>query len=249
MSELTKRTNEDGVGSMLQKTILGLMEGVAGLAASDRKERILAAGRIVQSLVSGKLLSQLQNEWDRLRNEGRIKDDYGQTSQCMDCLQEMLAFLDGECPDEKRFDVLKRIFLGAATETASDRASVLPQQYMRLCRSLNSGEVRVLLATYAIAKRGGTEVCRMSSLSKWVEIIATESGLRYAELVLTHERGLIERHLLADRLYRDGSGINPSPDFRLTGLGLDLCRFIETYDPPNATPAPAGGSADADTGT
>lgn len=137
---------------MLRETAEGLIQGLFGVAASDRKDLILSIGYIFQRARSGTFLNALLKEWERFRERGRIKDDYVNTDQHQECLQEMLDFLDRDSPDSLRFRMLKAIFLGAATETQSTRDSVLPQQYMSICRSLSSGEALVLQATYAIVE-------------------------------------------------------------------------------------------------
>jgi len=60
--------------------------------------------------------------------------------------------LEKVIPDELRFSIIKRVFLVAATESVSDRNSLLPQQYMKICKKLESGEIMVLNATYFVAK-------------------------------------------------------------------------------------------------
>ena len=90
----------------------------------------------------------------RYRLAGKIKDEYQFSEQAQACLEEILDFLDNDSPDEIRFTVLKKVFMVAATETISDRDSLLPQQYMRLCRGLPSGEILILSTAYKMCKEG-----------------------------------------------------------------------------------------------
>lgn len=113
---------------VIKDTLTCLAEGLTGIAASDRKDLAFSVGHIFQSLRKGQFLSRLLDEWNSYRAKGRIKDDYVRTEQHQACLQELLLFLDNDCPDEIRFQTLKKIFLVAATEAASDRTSLLPYQ-------------------------------------------------------------------------------------------------------------------------
>lgn len=229
MGEIVPRNDAtDTTSRLFRETAKSLVEGITGVAVSGRADLILSLSHIFQRARSGIFLSVLLKEWDKYREKGRVKDDYVQTEQHQQCLQEMLDFLDRDSPDAPRFSMLKAIFLGAATESMSSRDSVLPQQYMSLCRTLSSGEVLVLNSTFALTERGGTTVD--SQASTWLEVIAKESGLDSNELVEIHERKLIEKNLLTNRTFSDRSGIRGGPNLRLTPLAVAICRFIKEFD-------------------
>jgi len=130
------------VPDVLDRTITRLLEGLAGIVSSKRDELALSIGHIIlQRLTAGRFLEAFSKEWKDYREKGRIEDDYESTEQCRSCLQELLDFLDKDLPDEQRLNVLKQIFLVAATEEASTRDGHLPLQYMQIARKLTAGEV------------------------------------------------------------------------------------------------------------
>jgi hypothetical protein len=225
----TKSTSADNTSKLLTETLKSLTEGITGVAASDRRDLILSLGHLFQRMRSGRFLKTLTDEWDNYREKGRIKDDYIQTEQHLACLQEMLDFLDKDSPDELRFSVLKKIFLVAATETKSARDSVLPQQYMQLCRTLSAGEILVLSVSYDITQRD-VPAQKDSSARNWLTKIAEKSGLKFPELVEIHERNLIEKSLLSGREHSDRSGVRLGDHYRLTTLGYEICKFIESFE-------------------
>jgi len=196
----------------------------------------LKAGRqdILQRIRSGNFLQTFKYEWDQFRKKGKIQDDYMQSEQHQECLQEMFDFLDKDSPDENRFSFLKKIFLTAATESVTDRNSLLPQQYMKICRTLSSGEVLVLQAAFSIAKTGEWDANDMN-VQNWLKKIAERSALRYPELIEIHERNLMDKRLITPRLYSDNSGITMGKYFRLSELGYEICKFIESYEEDIAT--------------
>jgi len=214
-------------GDVIKDTLSQLAEGLTGIAASDRKELVFSVGHILQSLRKGLFLSRFLEEWNAYRDKGRVKDDYLGTEQHQACLQELLEFLDHDSPDEIRFETLKKIFLVAATETASDRTSLLPYQFLRLSRGMSSGEIIVLNATYQIAKEGFQEV---SAAAQWLEIIASRSGLKHPALVEIHEEKLIQKYMILGRRHTDRSGVIVKPHFRLTSLAFELCEYIANYE-------------------
>jgi len=219
----------EDTSSVLAKTLTGLIEGITGVAASEKKEICLSVGHLLQGLRKGKFLSQFLTEWNQYRAKGRIKEDYPNTEQHYTCIQEILDFLDSDPPEKIRFDILKKIFLVAATEKVTDRNSLLPQQYMKVCRTLSSGEIIVLSTAYKLSQVSKLEYGKYNSADEWLKKIAEESGLIHPELVEIHEEELIKKHLLSTRLCSDKSGIYVNPRFRLTSLGLDICNYIENY--------------------
>lgn len=220
---------QEDTSSVLAKTLTGLIEGITGVAASEKKELYLSVGHLLQAVRKGKFLSQLLKEWNQYRDKGRIKEDYQNTEQHYTCIQEILDFLDSDPPEEIRFDILKKIFLVAATERVTDRNSLLPQQYMKVCRMLSSGEIIVLSTAYKLSQVSKLEYEKYNSAAMWLKKIAEDSGLIHPELVEIHEEELMKKHLLSLRVHPDRSGIRVNPHFRLTGLGFDICNYIENY--------------------
>jgi hypothetical protein len=212
---------------ILKKSFMALVEGLSGMAVSEKKDFGLSVGHLLQGLLKGKFLNQMIREWDEYRDKGKIKDDYQSTEQHFECLQEMLAFLDNDNPDQIRFNVMKQIFLKAACEDKTDRDSIIPQQFMKVCRKLSSGEIIVLSTTYRIAL---TKYPNVNGAIGWIELIARESCLEHPALVEVHEETLMAKRFLTQRTLADGSGVYLDPHFRLTSLGFGVCQFIEDFD-------------------
>lgn len=222
--------NEPDTGQIIERTIQSLAEGISGMADSERGSLVRSAGRILRGMVGMKLLSALDEEWNHYREAGRIADDFVGTPQHRECLQEIFDFLDGDCPDEFRFEFIKRLFLAAATEKQSSRESVLPQQFMRIVKGLSSGELLVLATTFRLYKERGSKgmvAADAESAAVWLERVAENSGLGTVELVELHERVLIEKLLVTARRRGDLSGIFPA-NYRLSKLAIQLCEFVES---------------------
>jgi len=228
--ELGPAKFEMQTSDVLRQTLSHLASGITGIASSSRQELILSVGQIVQKMIAGQCLSALLAEWDKYKKQGRIKDDYQFTEQHKACLQEMLDFLDKDIPDEIRFRMMKQVFLVGATEVVSDRDSHLPLQFIKIARSLSSGEVLVLQATYHFAKDQGLwGEAGQGHAPAWLQTIAEQSGLKYPELVESHEDNLVEKHLLTKRVHADRSGVSVQPYFRLTSLGYNFCEYVDNY--------------------
>ncbi len=215
--------------NLLHLTLMNLAEGLTGIAASSKKDYALSIGHILQRYRSGNFLRILMQEWNKYKEKGWIKEDYEQTEQHQTCLQEMLDFLDNDLPDKTRFEFMKKIFLVASTEETLDRESILPQQYMRICRGLKSGEILVLAGAYQMVKQESWDSNDMLA-ENWLENIAGISGLEHNDLVSVYEKKLIDNGLITPRTHSDRSGVIPGKYYRLTPLGYELCRFVEAYD-------------------
>jgi len=221
---------DDETENVIADTLTALVEGLTGVATSSKEERILSVSHIFQRMRGGQFLSSFSKEWKRYRKKGKVKDDYQYTEQHKVCLQELLEFLDKDSPDETRFKVLQRIFLVAASEQLSDRNSFLPQQFMKIARTLSDGEVMLLSAVWKIAKEKGGDYEDHYGASKWIQEVTAASGLQYIELVETFEQGLMDKKLLTQRRLGDRSGVSVKPNYRLSSLGYELCKYIEAYE-------------------
>lgn len=233
MNDLTPQPEgPDETSSFLAQTLQNLGEALTGIAASEKKDLFLSLGYILQRTRNGKFLRTLREEWDKYRAKGRIDEDYIKSEQHEECLQELLDFLDNDSPDRVRFSAMKQIFLNAASERFATRDDILPQQLMRLARKLASGDVILLSSIYEISKQDvDCETLVGGSASEWIRHAAENSPLKYKELIEIHESTLMNFQLISARVYGDRSGIErTNKHFRLTPLGLELCRFMLEHD-------------------
>ncbi len=217
---------------LISSTVQGLVEGVSGLLASSKQERVLSVGQILQHLVAGNLLVGLKKDWDTLRERGKIKPDYEETAQHLTCLHEILEFLEKDIPDDVRFSALKKILFTAASEEKSKRDDALPHQYIRLCKGLSCGAVLVMLTEYSQVIKHPPEGSfpRSINVQGWRGVIGNLSGLEYTEMVGLFEKELIDKNILT-RWGNVGSTLTTLTQHgRLTNLGWGLCEFINHAD-------------------
>lgn len=214
---MTERQSESvddaltGTSNVLASTYQSLTEGLTGILSSERKDWTLSIGHLFQRIRGREFLEEFNRQWNEYRDKGRVKTDYEGTEQHKACLQELLEFLDRDSPEAVRFSAMQSILLNAATETLSDRESMVPHQYMQICRGLSSGELLVLRAVWN--HNAGREI----QPSDNTHDLAAASGLAFTELVDLHRRALLGKRLVAI----SGHGWT-----YLTGLGKGLCNFI-----------------------
>ena len=230
MKEENEIVPKKGTGEVLKNARDSLAAGLTGIMSSDKKDLSLSAGHVFQAFIKGRGVEQVANEWGSLVEKGKIKENYETTSQHRDCLLELLNFLDDDCPDELRFQTLKKIFLVAATETLSDCESFLPYEYMKLCRSMSSGEIITMLAAYSILnEKKGIPPDNHNFDRNWVASIMNKARLEHRELVGIYKSKLFEKGILLQHS-QFGDTLFAGKNNGLTSLGVALCKYIESYE-------------------
>lgn len=216
----TKISIPENSSDIIRETYESLIKTMTGVATAEKKDLILSVSRVLQNIRATNLLGLLKNEWEYWKEKGKIKEDYHQTEQHLNCLHELLEFLENDIPDELRFNTLKKILLVAASESLSDRNDILPQQFLAISKRLSSGEMMVLFAAYKLAKE-----CDFNypSSNVWKKDISANSPLKFTALVELHEKNLIELKLI-------GAPSFFTKQCRLSDLGIEFCRYIEAYE-------------------
>lgn len=215
---------------VLQKSLAVIAEGISDIWASKKEQWVLSAAHLVQQLNrKGQFLEQLSDEWTLCFNKGLFKEDYQDAEQHQECLFEVLDSLDKDVPDKTRFILLKKIILVAASEKILDRNSFLPQEYLRVCRKLCSGEIMVMYAAHKLAGKKASSTETMIPDREWERSILGVSGLVHPELVSIHADGLEAKRLLLPLhgTRRDKRRIEPH--YGLTRLAWGICEFIKEY--------------------
>jgi len=138
------------------------------------------------------------------------------------CFTELLKFLEQDIPDPQRLELLKKIYIVAATEEKSTKESPLPVQYMQMARSLSAGELLVLFSAYRIK-----DIAFADSQGTFTVLLTNESQLIYGSLVFQYFERLFEKGLL--KKIQPGFGNQPINKL-IDPFGLAFCEYIEYYD-------------------
>ena len=85
--QITENHTLDRTSDVLARTYSSLVEGLTGIASSDREALYLSLGKILQRVRGGEFLMQLRREWEEYREKGKIKDEYISSDQHQECLQ------------------------------------------------------------------------------------------------------------------------------------------------------------------
>lgn len=207
---------------LVGKRIDALATGAIG---SDPRTLAMSGGRLIQALRSGKFVQQLHQELKELIEKGEVKKDYFESDQGMTCLQEILTALEEKNVDEQKFKALKALFITAAKEGISTRDDQAPILFMAIATQLSSNEIIVLAAIYSANQRTGKST-GPNNYTEWLQKVSAETPMRLRGAVAHAEESLLKQKLISERQYQDKSGV-VTDNFRLTDLGLALCRFLQ----------------------
>jgi hypothetical protein len=195
------------------------------------KDTLFTGIRLIRSAVAGHFAQQLREEWAKLIEKGKIKEDYGQTSQAQAILADIFESLNDANFDEEQLDLLRRLFLAAASETETDRNNLLVREYVAVGRTLSAGEIRVLSAYYHYIPEWRKDVAGIPvhnySMHDLVNMLLARTGLKHRALIERLDNSLSEKGLV-----RTSSTMQKVDQHlhRLTDYGFAVCQFLESYE-------------------
>ena len=116
LSIVTKPRDYSDIVQLLDPDVLGkssfsyIAELITGYLAVGNAGMFVASGRLVQAVLKGKLFQQWGNEFKKLRDAGKIPDDFGEKRYGPKTWEELMRIIDEETPDADRLDALKAMF-------------------------------------------------------------------------------------------------------------------------------------------
>lgn len=231
---LVKLDSLSDVKDFLSKPTIAVAEVLTGILAKSGvlpESYIFSTGKIVQSAIKGRLLSQFGKELNKYREEGKIKEDYFATHKNQATLLEFLKFIDSDIPDEEIFSALKSIFFCSISEGADSKKEEVAYQLLLLCKQLNSNDILILKVCYKIYKGEDLEGVNTgnNSFGDWVNVVSGKIGYGLPDLISAEDDKLVNLGLLSGRSYSDKSAIRVGKEFRLTPLSIKLCEFITQW--------------------
>ncbi len=239
-NEILKLTDEESAMAFLKQSSISTTEFFTGILSSGQKDLKLSAGKILQSVFKGTLLTQLGRETKKYIKDGRIKEDYLATHKNRATLCELLKFLDEEIPDDELFRAIKSIFFTSISSGASPQDEILAYEFLCTAKKMSGTEILILRANYEIVhgkispelnNRNLKE--NPSSRSTWKRLVACQMGYKSMfSIVDKYEQnlellGLISPRYEMDRLQGD---FEPTQNHRLTDFGIKFCEFITNFD-------------------
>ncbi len=203
--------------------VLQVLEATTGLVELDNRQKLGTLGRIAQSIVHQNFWKQFEKEWNELRTQGRISDDYVESKSCETTFSRMAVSVDTVKVDTESLELIKNIFVNAAMRNSRDG---IVNHYIDIAKDLSTGEVQILQACYRnlidkeyVPKNG------LHSFESWCQDLAVSSGLAYSALVEKYADSLIEKKLLKKREHSDLSGFAEGTTCGLTELAVGTMEF------------------------
>jgi hypothetical protein len=214
------------LAKFLDRPHIEIAEVITGALAMGKSEAVLMAGRIVQGALKGNLMKQLGREINKMRESGKIKEDYAENKYGFQSLAELLTFIDSEAPDEDRFIGAKALFFALnAIDVKEHGEELLRYQLFKLTLRLRGSQLILLKVIYDLYRKNESLT---SSARGWLAEMSQMVGHSIPDLIEMDETILVEEKLITPRQHPDRSGVD-SRDARLTTLGIKLSDLLEKY--------------------
>jgi|CZKY01.1.fsa_nt_gi hypothetical protein len=224
----------DELAKFMDQPLTAIAETITGALAAGPKGWTMMAGHIVQAILKGKLYQQVSREIKKLRDEGKIPDDFADEKKNKYGFKswvDLLKAIDADPPDADLLEALMAMFYGANKVNATDAQKMLSYRLFHIAKRLTSGELLLLKTLYDAYKRKDFQQ-QWVSLSVWTSKIAKLQGHDLTALVLKDEHALVEEELISGYANAGTTDFNQSVlenNARLSDLGIAFCQDIETY--------------------
>jgi len=209
----------------LEQPLTYIAETVTGALAVGKTGTMVAGGRIVQALLKGRSFQQFGKEFKKLREAGKIPDDFAEKKYGFQTWVELMTIIDEESPDTDRLDALKAMFFEVNKVNATDGERIAAYQLWQITKGLSSGEI-LLLKT--VSEHPVEDATKLTDYKQWELFISESIGHNITGLIGLQEKKLIELGLFYERIHPTLSGITRSYR-RITDFGYKVCENIKNY--------------------
>ncbi|HTU50039.1 MAG TPA: hypothetical protein VMF56_05555 [Acidobacteriaceae bacterium] len=223
-ANIIKLTEPGILEQFLDRPAIEIVETIMGAFQLGKSGLIASGKNLALGLLKGRMYKQFAEEFKRLRDAGKLPEDFADQKNGFYTWAELMAIIDDECPDADRLEALKAMFYAVNKATAADWERIQAYQLWNLTKQLGSGELYLL----KVIKENINQIPNNGGYQAWARYLSEKTGFMAQSLVDLHEKRLTELFLLTPRQYGDRSGIS-TQNGRLTDLGLRLCSNIETY--------------------
>jgi hypothetical protein len=216
----------------LNKPLTFIAETIIGAIAVEKNGLFLSGGRIVQALLKGRLFQQWAAEFKKLRETGRIPDDFADKKYGFQTWVELMTIIDEESPDADRLEALKAMFFAVNKVETTDGEKIKAYQLWQIAKRLNSGELLLLKTAYENRDRYGQDADPKNkhSFSNWTKYMSSAVGHSSEGLIALYYKQPAALGLLSESVQNAlGSFISPT-NAGLTELGFMFCANIEAYE-------------------
>lgn len=233
---MTKAQNKKDPVEQVKETALDLMPFAVQLFDPE----IITSPLVVISSVSqgiGAMYAAKFKDWfKKQKEEKKLRAEHPHTEKPALILRELMQKINKAEIDEEHFQALKLLFFNSLRVGSNENDEIEAYQFMEICNRLSSVELLILAANYRIAINKNKPVTpdinlRNAEVKYWAAVIATEMGHEFPEMVLLHEKNLVELRLFSGVEYQmNTSEVRNhyvlTDHFRLTNMGFRLCEIL-----------------------
>jgi hypothetical protein len=230
--EIAQLQDPSALEEFLEQPALYIAETITGALAVGKTGAMVAGGRIVQGILKGRRLKQFGAEFKKLRDAGKIPEDFADKKHGFQTWVELMTIIDEETPDNDRLDALKAMFFAVNKANASEAERIAAYQLWQLAKTLTSGELYLLKTIHENRESYITNTpshTAADNYERWAAHMAKAAGHGITALIGLHERRLVDLCLITPPIGQAGTPRISKENARLTDLAFRFFENLEAY--------------------
>jgi hypothetical protein len=223
---------------LAQEPLAMVFEAITGAITEGKTGLLLGAGRMAAALLIHNGHKQFAAEIKRLREKGKLDNDFIKKKHGYQTWMEVMKAID-EGTDEEKLDALKAMFLATNKMNATDQEHNTGYQLFLIAKKLSSGELLLLSTLHKMRKEESFKDAFQQpnsphgvhniEIANWLKAVSQAMGHGLTSLIEHDEVALMLNKLITPRLGHEQNPFVPRADARLTNLGVEFCKQMETF--------------------
>ena len=221
--DLAKLQDPTELEAFQDRPLSYIAETMTGALSIGKTGAAVAAGRIVQGILKGRTFRQFGTEFKKLRDTGKIPDDFAEKKYGFQTWVELMTIIDEDSPNADRLEALKAMFFDVNKTNTSDGERIAAYHLWQITKSLSSGELIVLKTMYETPPQSAEPKGNQISIYR---LLAARIGHGIDGLVAVHHKRLVDLALVHPN---PNIVASDPPSGRLNLMGRKICENIENY--------------------
>ncbi|MBI2613650.1 MAG: hypothetical protein HYW62_02665 [Candidatus Levybacteria bacterium] len=210
-----------------------IIDIVGGLFQYNTKEWIKTGGNLISAWLSNDLGGEARFQMQKLLETGKSKKEAYETREGWTNISDVFGYLySDKAPNAVVFNALKAIQISTTESTPSETELLKANSFIRIVKSLNPDDIRVMFAAYELYKKYKKgESSKISTFQDWYIAISDMVNLPIDSVVDTRMKydsavnGFAGTSLFG--LSEPSSSTVGMPNAGLNALSIGICEMVE----------------------
>ena len=209
-----------------------IVDMLIGLSQYNKQEWIKTGGNLVSAWLSNDLGEEAKFQMRKLLETGKSKKESYETREGWTNISDVFSYLySDKAPNAVVFNALKAIQISTTESTPSEKELLKANSFIRIVKSLNPEDIRVMFAAYELYKKSKEgKSSNISTFQDWYIAISEMVNLPIDIVVDTRMKydsaanGFSGTSLFG--LSERATGVD-MPNAGLNALSIGICEMVE----------------------